>query len=316
MSNATVAGVHHLLHTHSFKHYGLNEAYDRGITQLMQQEAAVEQVTKSGREGSMLSHQAIVPASQDSSTAVWTSSSNAVKEQTLSAVQQPSESQHHASQQPSQTHTKSIVDERNHPDKGGKHLLTVPPATADTDDRQYDKAVLRSLADIRSKHAIVSAHGYYAGKHTGRLVQQQVVAASDGVEDTIWRGRVLARELSAPVAPHLASPVPHVSHDNPQAPSAVSNTQLEKLLEVHHPCMHAGYRQRYQRISYGGLTPTPSHVMLLGAPDWHACLRLASAVVNASAPCQRHAHGHSCRLGALQPPFGGQFIALTGSSLL
>ena len=106
---------------------------------------------------------------------------------------------------------------------------------------------------------------------------------------------------------------------------------------VRHPCLHAGYEAPYERIAHrhshhadpelaasgqppasedgssdsnGGSNsappppPPPSIVTLVGAPDWPACRRLMSAVVDAHAPCARHPHGpgEECRLGSLQPP--------------
>ena len=80
------------------------------------------------------------------------------------------------------------------------------------------------------------------------------------------------------------------------------------LLEIEHPCLHQGYRAQYHRIPFGGHTPIPESVVLVGRPDRAACRRLATQVVTASTECD----SPPCALGAPQPRAAGRFIALAG----
>ncbi|KAK9840645.1 hypothetical protein WJX81_006647 [Elliptochloris bilobata] len=82
------------------------------------------------------------------------------------------------------------------------------------------------------------------------------------------------------------------------------------LLEVAHPCLHAGYGKPYLRMELEGAGPTPEppRVRLVGRPDWEACAALAGGLVNASAGCAQP----PCALGSPQPPSLGHFHALTG----
>eukprot|EP00887_Chlorella_sp_A99_P007229 scaffold2.g7229.t1 len=83
---------------------------------------------------------------------------------------------------------------------------------------------------------------------------------------------------------------------------------LPALREVAHPCLHEGYRQRYHRLVIDDTAPSPLEVLLVGRPDFGACARLASAVVNSSA-----AHCPHCALSAPQPATAGRrFVALAG----
>lgn len=80
------------------------------------------------------------------------------------------------------------------------------------------------------------------------------------------------------------------------------------LIEVEHPCLPEGYRERYSRIPLEGRAPTPGEVTLVGRPDAGACERLARAVVAAKTDCS----APPCALGAPQPRAAGRFVALAG----
>lgn len=98
------------------------------------------------------------------------------------------------------------------------------------------------------------------------------------------------------------------------------------LLELEHPCLQTGYREKYKCSTHCLLPPLPNgarhapstdtpaaastQIELLGAPDWDACQALAEGIINASSSlCHEDP---PCALGKHQPYPQGQFYGLAG----
>lgn len=96
------------------------------------------------------------------------------------------------------------------------------------------------------------------------------------------------------------------------------------LVELEHPCLQTGYREKYKCSTHCVLPPLPNagprhapstevatgaQIELLGAPDWEACQTLADGIINSSSsPCGEP----PCALGKHQPYPQGQFYGLAG----
>lgn len=97
------------------------------------------------------------------------------------------------------------------------------------------------------------------------------------------------------------------------------------LLEVKHPCLQTGYREKYKCSTHCPFPPLPAggsgrkapsaevavgpQIQLLGAPNWEKCQTLAEDIINSSsALCGLP----PCALGKHQPYPIGQFYGLAG----
>lgn len=112
-----------------------------------------------------------------------------------------------------------------------------------------------------------------------------------------------------------------------KAPNNATRRGKHGLVEVEHPCLQTGYREKYKCAHHCVLSPLPPggsgpryapstelaagvQLELVGAPDWEACQTLAEGVINASSstPCE----SPPCALGKHQPYPQGQFFGLAG----
>ena len=96
------------------------------------------------------------------------------------------------------------------------------------------------------------------------------------------------------------------------------------LIDVEHPCLQTGYREKYKCSTHCILPPLPgdsrrkapsseaasgAQIRLLEAPNWEKCQALAEDIINSSsAPCG----APPCALGKHQPYPNGQFYGLAG----
>lgn len=95
------------------------------------------------------------------------------------------------------------------------------------------------------------------------------------------------------------------------------------VIEVEHPCLQTGYREKYKCSTHCVLPPLPNagprhapttevatgaQIELLGTPDWEACQTLAEGIINSSSRCS----DPPCALGKHQPNPQGQFYGLAG----
>ncbi|GIL99281.1 hypothetical protein Vretimale_4439, partial [Volvox reticuliferus] len=87
----------------------------------------------------------------------------------------------------------------------------------------------------------------------------------------------------------------------------VSGRSRQELV-LRHPCIHQGYIKSYKRTQPNLMAPELANLLLVGSPDWEACLTLVARTVNASAGC----NGRHCVLGSAQPELKGPFVALAG----
>ncbi|GAX78358.1 hypothetical protein CEUSTIGMA_g5800.t1 [Chlamydomonas eustigma] len=67
--------------------------------------------------------------------------------------------------------------------------------------------------------------------------------------------------------------------------ASMQDSSADTLPMLRHPCMHAGYSAPYRRLHDHGAVPEVVDVLLVGAPDWPACLRLARQLVNRGRDC-------------------------------
>jgi len=86
---------------------------------------------------------------------------------------------------------------------------------------------------------------------------------------------------------------------------------------VRHPCLHEGYKQQFHRKALdGSIAPSPPTVILVGSPEYSACVALARDVIVATSPstaaCTTSTAHDPCTLGVSQARFQGRFVALTG----
>lgn len=93
--------------------------------------------------------------------------------------------------------------------------------------------------------------------------------------------------------------------EDPSRVSLAKNTP-----QIHHPCIHKGFRSVVKRIPLDDVQPTFQEVEVLGAPDGKECDLLAEQVVESVHPCHKGDAG--CSISSIHPKFDGSFAAMSG----